>query len=233
MAYMMPTQVSISSGVRPPWWPLNALLGAGRRLQRRPSGPGAGSTQTSARRSRRRGPASREELGGEADRARRRARCAARATTVSRVVDVQEHVARRARGRASAGGRAARGQSTSSSSVTCDVDLPVVGGHEQRCRRRFASASSARSDSCDELLRLDGPCRWPGGVDPVPVEVAQPGRLAQLRARRPRSSRTARRRRPRAPPSRRACRRSPAAGRRVGGVGCSKTLGHGQQLRAA
>ena len=44
----------------------------------------------------------------------------------------------------------------------------------------FASASSARRISASNS-GFDGPCRWPIGVDPVPVQAREAGRVAQPR----------------------------------------------------
>ena len=91
----------------------------------------------------------------------RRAAARSSATTSLGIVDVQEQVARGAR----PGGRvrwleqlAAR--AASRSSVTCHVDLAVVGGDEQR-RVDASPARPAPAATRWTNSSLDGPCRWP------------------------------------------------------------------------
>ena len=79
--------------------------------------------------------------------------------------------------------------------MTWHVDLAVVGGDEQR-RVDLRQRVERPQRSAASNAALDGPCRWPDGVDPVPVEVRQARARRRAAPRPPRSSRTARTRAP-------------------------------------
>ncbi len=205
-----PIQVSDSSGVRPPWWPLKRRSGLGTAV--RPTiRPGAGSTQTSASRSRRRGPM----CGKSSAASRTSARCSSRARQLRDdrlgIVDVQEEVARGAGGRAREVPRQLRPEEVQVVGGV-DVELAVVGGHQQRRVDARQRVERAQRGGDERVARRT--LAVAGGVDLVPVEVASARGAPPAARRPPRSSRTARRSRPRTRPSRTACPRSARAAAR-------------------
>ena len=162
-----PAQVSDSSRVRPPWWPRKRRSWLGNAASQAMR-PGAGRTQTSARRA-----AAPGRRPGRASRARRTsARSPSRARSsrdhVLGLVDVQEAVAGRAgrpqraalAGRAS-GGRAARARSRrarrGAPGSTSTWPWSAVTSSGPACA---ASASSAWTIAASNS-GLDGPWRWP------------------------------------------------------------------------
>ncbi len=165
-----PTQVSVSAGVSPPWWPRKRRSG----LDARSAAirPGAGSTQTSARRLQPRAGV------GNSSRARPLAALVeARGQLADDelgIVDVQEEVARGARGRVhqQVGPEVAEQVEV----VGVDVDLAVVGGitssgpSAARPRARRAHAAPPRRTPGWTARACARRRRW------IPVEVAQAAR---------------------------------------------------------
>ena len=175
--------------------------------------PGAGRTQTSARRSRRRGPAFGNSSAARRTRARSPSRAASSPTTVSGSSTCRN------RSRAEPAGcwvQVVEQRRPEHVEVVgdVDVDLAVVGGDEQR-RVDASPARRARAATACVELRARRPVPVADGVDPVPVEVGQARARRRAAPRPPRSSRTARRARRRAPPSR-TCVSAIASGCRTG-----------------
>ena len=147
-----------SSGVSPPWWPLKRSWRDGMACSHAIR-PGAGSTQTSASRAVRRGPAS----GKSSAASRTCARSPSRARQLAPRPSRGRRRAGSSRARSprarSAGARATAARARRGSRPPADADLAVVGGHEQqrvahgppgrpapRARPRRTPRSPARAD---------------------------------------------------------------------------------------
>ena len=148
--------------------------------------PGAGSTQTSPRRSlqaRAGVPGRARARGGPSPRSPSRSASSATTRSGSSTCRNSRAPSRRGAWRRCS---VSSGQITSSSSVDGDVDLPVVGGHQHGVSRERGRARPARRTRRGDELRARRPVLVAGGVDRGPS-----------RGRSARAWRAARRRRPR------------------------------------